>query len=75
MHNNEIYISRTYYDENWNAFYGTSKITSNEQVIIENYGLGTACGGGIYSYQNAVYRIYEGGIAKLDEDLQIFVYL
>ena len=71
VHNNEIYISRTYYDENWNSFYGTSKIDNNENIMIQNYGLGTACGGGIYSYQNSVYRVFEGGIAMLDDDLQI----
>ena len=26
VHDHEVYISRTYYDEYWNAFYGTSKI-------------------------------------------------
>ena len=29
------------------------------------------CGGGILKYQNAVYRVYDGGIAQIDENLQI----
>ena len=71
VHNNDVYVSRTYYDENWASFYGTSKIDSNEEILIQNYGAGTACGGGIYSYQNAVYRVFEGGIAMIDDELQI----
>jgi len=70
-HENEIYISRTYYDENWNAFYGTSKIDENGDLIIADYGGGMACGGSVMSYQNSVYRVYDGGIAKLDQDLNI----
>ena len=70
-HNGEIYISRTYYDENWNAFHGTSKIDENGNLVIANYGGGMACGGSVMSYQDDVYRIYDGGIAKLDQDLNI----
>ena len=70
-HNNEVYISRTYYDENWNAFYGTSKINENGDAVIANYGGGMACGGSVLSFQNDVYRIYDGGIAKIDENLNI----
>ena len=71
IHDNDIYISRTYYDDTWNSFYGTSRINTDNEVEIANYGTGIACGGGIYSYQNSVYRVYNGGIAKLDENLQI----
>ena len=73
--NNDIYISRTYYDENWNATYGTSKISglsdNNFTVEIVDYNMGTICGGGILKYQNSVYRVYDGGIAKIDENLHI----
>ena len=72
VHDDEIYISRTYYDEYWNAFYGTSKINADGTILIANYGSGTAaCGGGVYSYQNAVYRLYDGGVARIDDELQI----
>ena len=70
-HEGEIYVSRTYYDPDWNAFYGTSKIKEDGEVVFANYGSGASCGGGIYSFQNSVYRIYDGGIAMLDEDLNI----
>lgn len=68
---NEIYISRTYYDDSWNAFYGTSKIGFNNDVIMADYGTGAVCGGGIYRFQDSIYRIYNGGIAKLDNNLEI----
>ena len=71
VHEGEIYVSRTYYDDNWNAYYGTSKIKQNGEVVIVEYGSGNACGGGIYSFQNSVYRIYDGGIAMLDDELNI----
>ena len=68
---NDIYISRTYYDSSWNAFYGTSKIGINGDVIMADYGAGAVCGGGIYKFQDSIYRIYNGGIAKLDNNLEI----
>tara|TARA_Y100000590_G_C15731579_1_gene1017226 strand:+ start:1041 stop:2282 length:1242 start_codon:yes stop_codon:yes gene_type:complete len=71
VHNKEIFISRTYYDQNWNAYHGTSKIDESGDVILVNYGSGGACGGAVMSYQNSVYRVYDGGIAKLDDDLLI----
>ena len=67
----ELYISRTFYDENWNAFYGTSKINSNGEVIVKNYGAGVACGGSVHALNGSVYRSFNGGIAKLDQDLNI----
>ena len=71
VHNDELYVSRTYYDSSWNAFYGTSKIKTDGTVIVENYGSGAVCGGSLHTYQSSIYRTYEGGIAKLDDDLQI----
>jgi len=71
VHDNDIYVSRTYYDSNWNAFYGTSKIKPNGAIDIFNYGSGAVCGGGIYKYQNSVYRTYNGGIAKINENLEL----
>jgi hypothetical protein len=71
VHNGAVYVSRTYYDSSWNAFYGTSRIRSNGVIDILNYGSGAICGGGIYKYQNSVYRTYDGGIAKINENLEI----
>jgi len=78
-HNNEIYISRTFYefdgiDENglWintQIKHGTSKIGND--VIQQPYGTGSACGGTILNYNNTVYRSYDGGIAPIDNNLNI----
>jgi len=70
--NDDVYVARTFYDENWEPFYGSSKIGSSE-VTIKNYGIGTACGGSIMKYNNEVYRSFEGGIASLDLNLDINV--
>ena len=67
--NGEIYISRTFYDESWNAFYGSSKI--GEQILINNYGAGAVCGGSVIKYNNNIYRSFKGGIAPLNENLDI----
>ena len=67
---NDVYISRTYYDADWNAFYGTSRI-SDSGVDVIDYGFGAVCGGGILKFQDSVYRVYDGGIAQLDSDLEI----
>ena len=71
LHNDDIYISRTYYDENWNSFHGTSKINNNGLVENMDYGSGIACGGSIMIYNNQVYRSFNGGIAPLDDNLNI----
>ena len=71
VHEGEVYVSRTYYDPNWNAFYGTTKIKSDGTVTIVNYGSGAVCGGGIYTYKNEVFRMYDGGIAQLNDELEI----
>ena len=66
----KIYVARTFYDENFTAFYGSSKIDGN---IVEkkDYGLGISCGGSVLKYNNQIYRSYEGGIAPLETDLEI----
>ena len=68
--NDDIYVSRTYYSSNWTeTTFGVSKIGD---VISEAiYGLGSPCGGSIMTYDNKVYRSYEGGIAPIDENLTI----
>ena len=68
--NDEVYVSRTYYSSDWlETTFGVSKIGN---VISEAiYGLGSPCGGSIMTYDNKVYRSYEGGIAPIDENLTI----
>ena len=71
VHDGEVVVARTYYDENWNAFYGTSKIKNDGDVIVASYGAGVACGGSVHSYNGELYRAFDGGIALLDDDLNI----
>ena len=67
---NEVYVARTFYDENWIPFYGSSKIDGSD-IIINNYGVGVACGGSVMKYNNEIYRSYDGGIAPLEYNLDI----
>jgi hypothetical protein len=67
---NEVYVARTFYDENWIPFYGSSKISSSE-VTMKNYGVGTACGGSMMKHNNEIYRSHDGGIAPLEYNLDI----
>ena len=69
IHNNEIFVSRTFYDASWNPLYGTTKI-SDEDVIQRNYGAGVACGGSVLSFNNKVYRSTDGGIVCLKDNLE-----
>ena len=73
----ELIVARTYYDENWNAFYGTSMVEltvdqgSSNPVTVVNYGVGVVCGGSVHSFKSSPYISYLGGVAKLGRDLSI----
>ncbi len=70
IYKDEVYVSRTYYNSDWSeTTFGVSKI--GEVITEAVYGLGAPCGGSIMSYDNKVYRSYEGGIAPIDENLVI----
>ena len=74
FYESEIFVSRTYYDENWNPQHGASKIGSTG-IINNNYGSGAPCGGSIMSHANTVFRSQnwiptnEEGIVPLDNNL------
>ena len=68
--NDDIYVANTYYDENFNAFFSTSRVDLNtNQITINNYGDGVVCGGSVHKINNDVYRSYDGGIVMLDDNL------
>ncbi len=69
--NDEIYVSRTYYDADWNPSQGASKIKNGILSTTKNYGNGGACGGAILNYNNSIYRSFEGGIVPLDTELNL----
>ena len=66
---NAIYVSRTFYDENWNAFHGASKIDG--EILINNYGSGAVCGGAVISKGTDVFRSFNGGLSKMDTELNL----
>ena len=68
--NDDIYVANTYYDENFNAYFSTSRVDLNtNQITINNYGDGVVCGGSVHKINNDVYRSYDGGIVMLDDNL------
>ena len=51
--NDDIYVANTYYDENFNAFFSTSRVElNNNQITINNYGDGVVCGGSVHKINN-----------------------
>ena len=72
VQNNDIYIANTFYDANYNAFYGSTRFNSISKVSeIKYYGSGVVCGGSIMSYQSGIFRSFSGGAAMLGKDLEI----
>ena len=76
FNNGEIYISRTFYDASWNTFHGTTKIVDTDgdgisEALLYNYGAGAPCGGAIIKHQNAIYRSFDGGLARINDDLSL----
>jgi hypothetical protein len=69
--NDVVYVARTYYDSSWNANFGTSKIGLDGSSQIMEYGAGIACGGSIMKYNNSIYRSFEGGVAPINQSLEI----
>ena len=68
--NDDIYVANTYYDENFNAFFATSRVDLNSnEITVNNYGDGVVCGGSVHKINNDVYRSYDGGIVMLDDSL------
>ena len=74
-HNNEIFISRTFYSDDYSTTYhGATKIIGTG-TIENTYGTGAPCGGSIMSYENKIYRSQnwipsgEEGIVPLDDEL------
>ena len=70
-HNSDIYVSRTYYSDDWTiTYHGASRIVGSE-ITINNYGSGGACGGSVLSHHSDVYRSFDGGLARIDAELNL----
>ena len=66
----KVYISRTFYDDNWNAYHGATRIDGLD-ILVNDYGSGAACGGSVLHHSARVYRSFDGGLARMDEDLNL----
>lgn len=72
VYDNNVYIANTYYDADYNAFYGSSRLNMiDKEVDINYYGSGTVCGGEIMNYYSGILRTYSGGAAMLGKNLNI----
>ncbi len=72
LHNQDLIVARTYFDAAWNAFAGTSKVNlATGEITIRDYGSTTAFGADLALIGDTIYRTYAGGIAPLDNDLNI----
>ena len=69
---NLLFVSRTSYDANWSASYGSSKVNiSNGNVEIITYGVGTACRADIFKFKDAIHRATSEGAVPLDAELNL----
>ena len=69
---NLLYVSRTSYDENWSASYGSGKVDiSTGEVEIITYGVGTACRADIFKFKDVMHRATSGGAVPLDANLNL----
>ncbi len=67
-----LFIASTYYDANWNTYAGNTKIDlSSGDIITYDAGITSDFGPDLLEINNQVYRIYNGGIAPLDDDLSL----
>ncbi|SVB13144.1 uncharacterized protein METZ01_LOCUS165998, partial [marine metagenome] len=73
INNNQLWISRTYYSEDWTqTIFGSSLINlETNEVITKEYGTGVVCGGDIMKITNGIYRTFEGGVASVNDNLSI----
>ena len=67
-----LWISRTFYNSDWSATYGSSVINLNtKEIQIMNYGVGLVCGGNLVKLNNEIYRTVNGGVAPIDSELNL----
>ena len=67
-----LWISRTFYNSDWSATYGSSIINLNtKEIQIMNYGVGLVCGGNLVKLNNEIYRTVNGGVAPIDSELNL----
>ena len=70
IHNNSLWISRTYYSEDWyQTYFGMTQVDlMTNDITKKEYGEGIVCGGNVMVLDNQIYRTSLGGIAPIDQD-------
>lgn len=67
-----LFITHLSYDENFNDYYATSKVNlANDNIVFRDYNNVSDYGISILKLDNKIYRSIYGGIAELDNDLNI----
>ena len=70
VNDDKLYISGIYYDENWITYSVTSMINLiTQDILITDYGNNSLFGNDLTLINGEVYRTYNGGVIKLDENL------
>lgn len=72
VHENRLYISRTYYDGSWNMYAAASRLDLGTGDLIQaDYGQTWSYGADLLLLNDSVYRMVGDGIAPLSENLEI----
>lgn len=67
---NYLYITSTYYDNDWNSYAGNSRIDlSTGEVITKDFGISYSFGRDITVLNDKIYRTYQNGICALTDSL------
>ncbi|MDA8753236.1 T9SS type A sorting domain-containing protein [Candidatus Marinimicrobia bacterium] len=70
IHGSSLFVTSSSYDDMWNKYSGTSSIDlSSGEVLRYNAGQTTSYGSDIFTFQNKIYQIFDGGLVPLNEDL------
>jgi len=74
IHDNSLWISRTYYSEDWyQTYFGITQLDlATNDITKKEYGEGIVCGGNVMVYNDQLYRTSLGGIVQINQnDLNI----
>jgi hypothetical protein len=72
IHDDNLYIASTYYNDAWETFAGTSRINLlTGDVLAVDYGLSYSYGGDLAIMNNSIYRSTFTGAAMMDDSLQL----
>ncbi len=71
INNNELFVTCTHFNENWQAMTGTSKIDLSSGVVTSvSHGTTKNSGADICYYNNSIFRTLDSMIVELDDGLE-----